>query len=245
MWEKGGPAGLEPLVEAISQRRREHRVRRARPARSPPVSADVEALLQRVGGSSNRLRWAMGITGALCILITAGIATDGSVWHSGPYWRAAGVAGVASFAVFAGLLLDAAFRRQRRHLARLRSILLEQPQRIPLDQVARRTGGPGRVVDARRRVCDPRTASSSPTTPARPGCCRSPGPMPPRSSGPWPSAVRRPPSNPAPSLSAGSIDDRRALRRRCHRTRVKRCSTHATGTLNAMVTTNSVKALPV
>lgn len=94
------------------------------------MSADVEALLQRVGGSSNRLRWAMGITGALCILITAGIATDGSVWHSGPYWRAAGVAGVASFAVFAGLLLDAAFRRQRRHLARLRSILLEQPQRV-------------------------------------------------------------------------------------------------------------------
>lgn len=72
----------------------------------------------------------MGITAVLCLLIMAGIATDGSIWNGGWAWRAGGLAGVFFFAAVAVTLAYGAFWRQRRHIARLRSILLEQPQRV-------------------------------------------------------------------------------------------------------------------
>jgi len=89
-----------------------------------------DALADRVNRSSGRLRIAMIITAALCVLIAAGIASDGEIWHGGWGWRAGGVVGVAFFAAAAGWLGYAALWRQRRHVARLRWILAEDPHRI-------------------------------------------------------------------------------------------------------------------
>lgn len=94
------------------------------------MSDEVDALLRRVTGSSNRLRVVMVLTAGLCLLISAGIVADHSVWHSGWGWRTAGLAGVVFFVATAGFLLYGGFWRQRRHSARLRDILLNHPQRI-------------------------------------------------------------------------------------------------------------------
>ena len=96
------------------------------------MSDDIDVLLDRVTTSSGRLRIAMGITAVLCLLIVAGLLADPSLWNGGTGWRIAGFVGMAFFSGIAVLLLDAAFWRQRRHIARLRSILREQPQRIRL-----------------------------------------------------------------------------------------------------------------
>jgi len=72
----------------------------------------------------------MIISAVLCVLIVAGIASDDEIWHGGWGWRAGGVVGVAFFAAAAGLLAYAALWRQRRHAARLRRILAEEPHRI-------------------------------------------------------------------------------------------------------------------
>ena len=94
------------------------------------MSDEIDVLLDRVTTSSGRLRIAMGITAVLCLLLVAGLLTDSSLWNAGTGWRIAGFAGLTFFSGIAVLLLDAAFWRQRRHIARLRSILREQPQRI-------------------------------------------------------------------------------------------------------------------
>ena len=90
----------------------------------------LDALADRVDRSSGRLRIAMIITAALCAFIVTGIASDDEIWHSGWGWRAGGVVGVAFFAAAAGWLAYAALWRQRRHGARLRRILAEDPHRI-------------------------------------------------------------------------------------------------------------------
>lgn len=92
--------------------------------------SQLDALLGRVSRSSTRLRVAMCITAALCLLITAGIAADRSVWSGGWGWRVAGGVGVCFFAATAVLLLWAALRRQQRHIARLRRALSSEPQSI-------------------------------------------------------------------------------------------------------------------
>lgn len=94
------------------------------------MSDDIDVLLGRVTASSGRLRIAMGITAVLCILLVAGLLADPSLWNGGTGWRIAGFVGVAFFSGIAVMLLYAVFRRQRRHIARLRSILREQPQQI-------------------------------------------------------------------------------------------------------------------
>lgn len=90
----------------------------------------VEPLLDRVGRSSNRLRIAMAITAALCMLIAAGIATDRSLFTGGWGWRVGGVLGITFFGTMAVLLGYGAFWRQRRHIARLRRLLRDDPSRI-------------------------------------------------------------------------------------------------------------------
>lgn len=94
------------------------------------MSDEVDALLERLNSSSNRLRVAMVMTAGLCLLIVAGIAADGSVWHGGWAWRATGLAGVVFFVTAAGFLMYGALWRQHRHSVRLRNILLDRPQRI-------------------------------------------------------------------------------------------------------------------
>ena len=89
-----------------------------------------DALLDSVAGSSNRLRVAMAVTAALCLLIVAGIVSDNEIWQGGWGWRIGGILGVTFFAVVATLLAYGALWRQRRHIARLRRILLESPRRI-------------------------------------------------------------------------------------------------------------------
>jgi len=90
----------------------------------------VDALLARVSRSSNRLRVAMAITAALCLLLLAGIAADPSMWTGGMGWRIAGAVGMAFFGGVAALLVYAVFWRQRRHITRLRRILTEDPHTI-------------------------------------------------------------------------------------------------------------------
>lgn len=94
------------------------------------MNDELDTLLRRIESSSSRLRTAMAITAGLCLLLIAGLVADPSLWHDATGWRIAGYIGVAFFSGIAGLLLYAAFWRQRRHTARLRNILLEQPQRI-------------------------------------------------------------------------------------------------------------------
>ena len=89
-----------------------------------------DALLTRVAGSSNRLRIAMGITAMLCFLIAVAVAMDPTIWRGGRGWRLGGIVGVTFFATVAGLLAYGAFWRQRRHIIRLRRILLENPDSI-------------------------------------------------------------------------------------------------------------------
>ena len=89
-----------------------------------------DALLTRVAGASKRLRIAMGITAVLCVLIAVGVAMDHSIWQGGWGWRLGGIIGVTFFMVVAGLTVYGAFWRQRRHIARLRHILREHPQRV-------------------------------------------------------------------------------------------------------------------
>lgn len=72
----------------------------------------------------------MWITACLCLLLVAGLVADPSLWHGGTGWRIAGLIGAAFFSGIAGMLLYGAFWRQRRHIARLRKILREQPERI-------------------------------------------------------------------------------------------------------------------
>lgn len=91
---------------------------------------ELVALLARVSRSSNRMRLAMLVTAALCVLIAAGIATDTSVWTGGPGWRVAATVGVAFFAGCTAMLLYGAFWRQRRHLGRLRRVLQQRPADI-------------------------------------------------------------------------------------------------------------------
>lgn len=92
----------------------------------PP--APVEPLLSRVGRSSTRMRVAMAITAALCLLIAAGIGSDPSLGRG--WWRVAGVVGTIFFLGVAGLLIYGVFWRQHRHIGRLRRILDSQPHRI-------------------------------------------------------------------------------------------------------------------
>jgi hypothetical protein len=90
----------------------------------------LDALLNHVTGSSNRLRAAMVITAGLCVLIALAVGLDPSVWHSGWGWRLGGVIGIVVFTVAAALLVYGAFWRQRRHIGGLRRALLEDPNRI-------------------------------------------------------------------------------------------------------------------
>lgn len=90
----------------------------------------VEPLLDRVERSSNRLRIAMGISGALCLLVAAGIATDRSLFTDGWGWRVGGFLGITFFGAMAALLGYGAFWRQRRHIARLRRLLRDDPRQI-------------------------------------------------------------------------------------------------------------------
>lgn len=89
-----------------------------------------DPLLDRVGRSSTRMRIAMAITAVLCLLITAGIASDSSVTGGTLGWRVAGALGVVFFLAIAGLLIAGTFWRQRRHIARLQQILAGHPERI-------------------------------------------------------------------------------------------------------------------
>lgn len=94
------------------------------------IDPQLNTLIDRVTRSSRRLRIAMGITAGLCLLVAAGIASDASLWSSGGGWRIAAVAGVIAFATLALLAGYTAIRGQRRHLARLRNLLVNQPQRV-------------------------------------------------------------------------------------------------------------------
>lgn len=94
------------------------------------IDPQLAALLDRLTHSSRRLRIAMALTAGLCILIAAGIASDGSLWRAGPGWQIAGVVGVIAFGTLALLAGYSAIRGQRRHTARLRRLLVNQPRRI-------------------------------------------------------------------------------------------------------------------
>jgi len=48
------------------------------------IDPQLTALLDRLTHSSRRLRIAMVLTAGLCALIAAGIASDASLWRSGP-----------------------------------------------------------------------------------------------------------------------------------------------------------------
>lgn len=91
---------------------------------------ELDGLLARVSRSSTRLRIAMTITAALCVLIVAAIAADTSVWTGGWGWRIGGAVGVVFFAAAAALLAYGAFWRQKRHIARLRAALTTDPGSI-------------------------------------------------------------------------------------------------------------------
>lgn len=90
----------------------------------------IDPLLDRVSRASNRMRVAMAITAALCVLIAVGIAADGSVWAGGMGWRIGGAVGVVFFAGVSALLAHSALWRQRRHIAALRALLRDDPGRI-------------------------------------------------------------------------------------------------------------------
>lgn len=94
------------------------------------IDPQLAALLERLRHSSRRLRIAMTLTAGLCILIAAGIASDASLWRSGPGWQIAGAAGVIAFSTLAFLAGYGAIRGQRRHTARLRHLLVNEPRRI-------------------------------------------------------------------------------------------------------------------
>lgn len=72
----------------------------------------------------------MAVTAGLCLLIAAGIAADPSLYTGSWGWRLGGILGIAFFAGMAVLLAYGAFWRQRRHIARLRRLLEEDPHRI-------------------------------------------------------------------------------------------------------------------
>lgn len=94
------------------------------------MTDEFDALLDRVSRSSNRMRIAMVITAALCLLIAAGIGLDPSLHTGGWGWRLGGIAGVVFFGAIAVLLLYGAFWRQQRRTALLRRLLSEDPGRI-------------------------------------------------------------------------------------------------------------------
>jgi hypothetical protein len=94
------------------------------------IDPHLNTLIDRVTRSSRRLRIAMGITAALCLLIAGGIASDASLWRSGAGWRSAAAVGVITFTALASLAGYTAIRGQRRHAARLRNLLVNHPQRV-------------------------------------------------------------------------------------------------------------------
>lgn len=94
------------------------------------MTDELDALLDRVSRSSTRMRVAMAITAALCVLIAAGVGFDRSLYTGGWGWRIAGVAGVVFFGAMAVLLLYGALWRQQRRTAQLSWLLREAPGRI-------------------------------------------------------------------------------------------------------------------
>lgn len=91
---------------------------------------ELGELERLIGRASNRLRWAMTISGLPCLLCAIGVWSDSTVWSSGLGWRIGGSAGIVFFLGTGAALLWGALRRQDQHARRLHQIMLRSPRQI-------------------------------------------------------------------------------------------------------------------